>query len=173
MLTDIALPSIEFIALNLRAQDREEIFALLDHDSPLMLAWQAFGLMRNKGRARIAWHQGKPAAWIGIVEERPGVWQITMAGTDDLPKVAFACMRWARETIAEFTQPPLNGWRLYCDARCGPAHEEQHRFLRALGAREEGAPRMLGKDRGMYQTYVWLYGENGAVVHGRAVGVAP
>jgi hypothetical protein len=168
MLTDISLSAIEYLALHLRECDREEIYNLLDHDSPLMLAYQVFGAIRNKGRGRIAWHQGRPAAWIGLIEERPGVFQVTMGGTDDLPKVAFECMRWMRENIPDMTKPPLNGWRLHCDARCGPAHEEQHKFLRTLGAREEGPPRMIGKDRGLYQTYVWLYGENGALVGDRA-----
>jgi hypothetical protein len=172
MLTDISYQSLEFIALNLRECDKVEIFNLLDTDSPLAFAWEAHRLLRNSGRGRIAWHNGRPAAWIGLIEMIPGVFQITMGGTDDLPKVAFECMRWARETIAEFTQPPFNGWRLYCDSRTGPEYEEQHRFLRALGAKEEGPPVMKGKDRGVYQCFVWLFGDNGHVAHGRAFGGA-
>ena len=106
-----------------------------------------------------------------MIEIRSHVWDITMGGTNDLPKVAFECMRWARETIPELTAPPLNGYRLQCDARCGPEYAESHKFLRALGAKEEGPPRMIGKDRGVYQHFVWLLGENAAIRNDRAVGV--
>lgn len=169
MLTDISYVALEYCALNMRQSDREEIFALLDTDSPIAFAWEAHALMRNKGRARIAWHNGKPAAWIGLVEMIPRVWQVTMGGTDDLPKVAFECLRWLRATIPEMMAPPFNGYRLYCDARVGPLHEESHKFLRALGAMPEGPPRQIGKDRGVYQHYVWLEGENGFVRNDKAV----
>lgn len=170
MLTDISYTALEYLALNMRAIDQKEIYALLDTDNPLAFAWEAYHQLRNKGRARIAWHNGRPAAWIGLFQPlTPRVYQVTMGGTDDLPKVAFECLRWLRETIPELTAPPLNGYRLYCDARCGPEYAESHRFLRALGAKEEGPPRPIGKDEGVYQCFVWLYGDNGQIRGDKAV----
>lgn len=159
MLTDIDLPALEYIAFNLRAEDREEIFALLDHDNPVQFAWQAFWLFRNQGRARVAWHDGRPAAVIGLSENYPTVWQISMYGTPDFRAVVFECMRWARRNIAELMQPPFHGRRLQCDSRVG--HAEAQRFLLALGARPEGPPmRYYGKDGSDYVRYVWLKSEN-------------
>lgn len=169
MLTDLSYSALEYVAFNLREADREEIYNLLDTDSPLVFAWEAFHAMQNKGRGRIAWHNGRPVAWIGFIEMYPRVWQITMGGTDELPKVVFECLRWIRDTIPELLAPPLNGYRLYCDARVGPLHDEQHKFLRALGALPEGPARQIGKDRGVYQCYVWLEGENGFVRNDKAV----
>lgn len=169
MLTDLSFSAIEYICLNMREVDRQEIYGILDHDNALQLSWEAFSLLRNKGRCRIAWHAGKPAAWIGLIEPRPKVWEITMAGTDDLKAVAFECMRWARDTIPELIAPPHNGRRLQCDSRVG--HEEAHAFLRTLGAKPEGPPMQhYGKDGGAYQRFVWLFGENGFVEKGKAVG---
>src|SRR5262245_14069344 len=105
--------------MNIRAADREEIFALLDHDCPYRFGWEAFTLFRNRGRARIAWHNGRPAACIGLTEVRPTVWEVSMFGTDQFKSVAFACMRWARDTIAELAGPPFRGRRLQCDSRVG------------------------------------------------------
>lgn len=168
-LSDLSYMAFEFIALNMRAIDRKEIYNLLDTDSPIAFAWEAHRTILNNGRGRIAWHNGKPAAWVGLFEMRPRVWQVTMGGTDDLPKVAFQCLRWLRDTIPELVKPPLNGYRLQCDARCGPEYAENHKFLRSLGAKEEGPPRMIGKDQGVYQCFVWLLGENGEIRGDKAV----
>lgn len=169
MLTEIDLDSLMFIAFNMRAEDKEEVFALLDHDCPYQLGWQAFSLFRNRGRSQIAWHKGKPAAVIGITECRKGVWEISMFGTDDFKAVALPCMRWARDTIPDLI---INhhGRRLQCDSHIN--HEAAHRFLKALGARPEGEPmKRYGKDGSTFQRFVWLFGENGFVSKdGKAVG---
>jgi hypothetical protein len=168
-LTDLTYSALEFIALNLREQDRIEIFGVLEHDSPLQLAFEAHYLLKNKGRSAIAWHKGRPAAWIGLVEHRPRVWDVTMGGTDDLKHVALEIMRWCRTTIPELVKPPHNGRRLQCDSRVG--HDEAHKFIRALGGREESTMRHYGKDGSSYIRFVWIYGENGTLINERAVGV--
>lgn len=163
VLSDISLPAIEYICLNMRSCDREEIYNILPHDSPIRLAWEAYCLINNNGRGRVAWHQGKPAAVISLTEDRPAIWQISMFGTDDFKNVAFPCMRWARETLRELASPPMNGRRLQCDSRVG--HEEAAKFLLALGAQKEGPPmRHYGKDGGDYQRFVWLIGDNDHVL---------
>jgi hypothetical protein len=162
-LTDIDYDSVMCVALNMREVDEVEILNVLDIDTKYDFGRLAFGALRNSGRGRVAWHKGRPAAVIGLIEERPRIWQITMFGTDDLRHVAFLCMRWARETLREFASPPFNGRRLHCDSRVG--HDEAHRFLRALGACEEGPPmKHFGKDGGDYQRFVWLIGENDHVL---------
>jgi hypothetical protein len=169
VLTEIDLDSVQFIAFNMRDTDKEEIFNILEYDCAYRFGWEAFTIFNSKGRARIAWHQGRPAALIGLVEERPAVWNISMFGTNDLKLVAFECMRWARTNIPELIAPPHNGRRLQCDSRVG--HEDAHKFLRALGAEPEGPPmRHYGKDGGDYIRFVWIFGANGLVEKGVAVG---
>lgn len=157
-LTDIDLVSLEYICLNMRPIDAVEIFGVRDHDSPIKLAWEAHYLIRAKGRGRIAWHDGRPAALIALTEDRPGVWQIWMFGTAAFKSVAYTCMRWAREQAADLIEHH-GGMRLHCESH--EDHDEAHRFLRALGAVEEGPPmRHFGKDGKDYQRFVWIAGEN-------------
>lgn len=169
-LHEVDLDSLHYIALNMREADKEEIFALLEHDCPYRFGWEAFSLFRNRGRARIGWIQGRPAACIGLTEVRPTVWEVSMFGTDEFKHVAFPLMRWCRDNIAELAGPPYLGRRLQCDSRVG--HDEAHKFLKALGARPEGPPMVCyGKDSGAYQRFVWVFGLDGTVEDGQYVNV--
>lgn len=161
-LTDISQGACEAIAFNLRDVDAREIFGLLTHDNPYRLAFEMMATFRNAGRARIAWHNGKPAALVGFAEYRPGVWQVALMGTDDFRNVAIDCLRWVRETATDLM---LNhgGRRLQCDSHID--HKEAHRFLKALGAIPEGPPmQQYGKDGSSYQRFVWFAGQNDHVL---------
>ena len=160
MLTDIDLDSIIYIAMNLRAEDKIEVFNILEHDNPYQLGWEAFTLFRNKGRARIGWHNGRPAAVIALTEDRPRVWHVSMFGSDEFKCVAWECMRWARTNIRDLIANN-GGRRLHCDSHID--HLEAHKFLRTLGARQEGEPmKCYGKDGSTYIRFVWIVGEQEA-----------
>lgn len=162
MLTDITLPAIEYICLNIRESDRVEILALRPHDSELQLAWETFSALRNLGRGRIAWHQGKPAGLFGFAEAWPGHWEVWMFGTDEYRAVAFDLLRWARKEANEILQH-CNGRRLQADVREG--HPDAHKLVKAMGAIPEGPLlQNYGKDGGAYQRYVWINGVNDAVL---------
>lgn len=162
MLREIDLPSLDYICLNMREVDRREVFNVVDHDNPIMLAYQAHYIGVTKGRGRIAWFDGKPAAYIAFSEDRPTVWTVSMFGTDAFRNVAFECMRWARETAADLIDN-RNGRRLQCDSHID--HHEAHKFLRALGAEPEGPPmEFYGKDGSSYQRFVWLSGKNDQII---------
>jgi hypothetical protein len=166
ILTEVTLPALEYICLNMRDADRLEIMNVVAHDSPIRLAREAHYMITNMGRGRIAWHNQRPAAVIFLTEDRPTIWQIGMFGTDDTKAVAFSCMRWARENLREIIRPPMCGRRMQCDSRVG--HDESWRFLMAMGAVKEGPPmRAYGKDGGDYQRFVWITGENDHVLRGR------
>ena len=161
MLTEIDLPALEFICLNLRAVDAREIYNVVDHDNPMLLAHQAHYMAVTKGRGVIAWWKGKPAACIAFTEERPTVWLISMFGTDDFRNVAIDCMRWARRTAVEMIAE-RKGRRLQCDSHI--EHEEAHKFLTVLGARREGPPmKHYGKDGSDYIRFVWIAEDNGII----------
>ncbi len=161
-LADLDLMSMEFLAYNMRERDRVEIFGLVDHDNPWRFAWDAHHLVLNKGRGKVAWFNGKPAAMAAFVEERPGVWQVWMCGTDDFKAAAMPLLRWFRKEANDILGV-CKGHRLQCDSRAD--YEEAHKMIKAMGGIEEGPPmRRYGKDGADYQRFVWFNGENDAVL---------
>lgn len=162
MLSDVDLMSIEFIAYNMRECDRTEIFAMLPHDNLYRFAWEAHHVLVNSGRGKIAWHNGRPAALAGFVEQWSGVWQVWMCGTDDFKPAAVPLLRWFRKEANEILTV-CKGHRLQCDSRMG--HDEAHKMIMAMGGVPEGPPmRRYGKDGSDFQRFVWLNGENDAVL---------
>jgi hypothetical protein len=162
LLSDVDLLSIEFIVYNMRPGDREEIFGLIDHDNNYRFAWEAYHLVLNKGRGKISWHDGKPAAFAAFVEERPGVWSVWMMGTKDFKAAAMPLLRWFRKEANDILSV-CKGHRLQCDSRAD--YEEAHKMIKAMGGIEEGPPmRRYGKDGSDYQRFIWLNGENDAVL---------
>lgn len=162
MLTDITLHDLEYICLHMRERDKEEIFGILPHDSPIRLAWEAYHMILNMGRGRIAWHNGKPAAMAAFTENWPGVWQIWSFGTDDYKAAAFPLVRWFRKEANEILSV-CKGHRLQCESICG--YEEAHKMIEAFGGRAEGPPMTgYGKTGRDYQRFVWLNGVDDAVL---------
>lgn len=161
MLTDITLSDLEYICLKMREIDKTEIYAIRPHDSPLQLAAEAYHMIRNMGRGRIAWANGRPAAVAAFTESWPGVWEVWMFGTDDFKAAAVPLLRWFRKEARDILAN-VNGHRLQCDSRAD--HTEAHRLIKAAGGIEEGLLRRYGKDGSDYIRFVWLNGENDAVL---------
>lgn len=163
LLTEPTLIDLEFICLRMRDCDKREILNLMAFDSPIVLASVCDSMLRNQGRGRIAWAHGKPCAVAGFVEARPGVWEITMFGTDDFKAGLVPLMRWFRTEANEILSV-CKGHRLQCDSRAD--HHEAHKLIRAMGGREEGPPMPgYGKDGGAYRRFVWLKGRDDAILH--------
>lgn len=161
LLTDLNLFAVEYIALNMRECDRAELFGLWPHDAALTFASEATHLLRNKGRARIAYVDGMPAALFGFQESRPGVWEVWMFGTDDFDKAIFPLMRWCRKEANDILTN-CRGHRLQAQSRA--SHTEAHKLIRAMGGIEETTLRRYGKDGSDYIMFVWLNGENDAIL---------
>jgi hypothetical protein len=162
MLTDIDLLSLEYICLNMREIDRVEAFAILPHDNPCRLSWEAHHHILNNGRGKIAWHNGKPAAMAAFTENWTGCWQVWAFGTDDFKAAAIPLLRWFRKEANDILTV-CKGHRLQCDSRVG--HPEAHKMIVAMGGVPEGEPmRRYGKDGSDYQRYIWLNGEHDAVL---------
>lgn len=162
MLTDIDHVSIEYIAINMREGDWTEISALLPHDSRIRFAWEAYHHILNNGRGQVSWHDGRPAALAAFVEMRPGVWEVYMCGTGDFTAALVPLLRWFRREANDILGV-CKGHRLQCDSRCG--YDEAHKMIMAMGGKAEGEPmRRYGKDGSDFQRFVWLNGENDAVL---------
>jgi len=166
MMTELDMASVTYVCLGLRPADQQEIYGLLPHNSPILLALQIMQTFGTNGRARVVWHDGKPSAIVGLAEYRPGVWQVALMGTDDFKQCAKDCLRWLRDTLPEVIEK-FGGRRLQCDSH--EDHHEAHRFLRTLGARPEGPPMLgYGKDQKAYQRFVWFAQEGSKLLREKA-----
>lgn len=163
MLTEFNLASFEYICLNMREVDAVEIYGMLHHDSPLQMAYEYAHVIRNKGRSRIGWSDRtrKPAAFGALTEDWPGVWSVWMFGTDDFKDCAVEFLRWFRKEANDILDT-CKGHRLQCDSRWD--HDEAHAMIKALGAVEEVRLRKYGRDGADYIRFVWIRGENDAVL---------
>ena len=164
MLTDIDLLATEFICYNMRESDKREIFAMRPHDNPYLLAWEAYHMVLNNGRGRIAWHNGKPAVFCAFTETWPRRWNCWMFGTEDFRAAAMPAIRWFRNEAREILTV-CEAHRLDCDSIEG--HAEAHKMIKALGGVEDGPPmRRYGKNGETFQRFVWFNGENNVLEPG-------
>lgn len=161
MLLPVDVTAIEYLAFNMREQDRVEVFGMRPYDNPIRLAWDANQMILNTGRGTIAWAKGKPAGLAAFTSNWPGVWDAWMFGTDEFKHVAVELIRWLRRTGNDILSV-CEGHRLQCDCRVG--HDEAHKMILSLGAVPEVTLRKYGKDGADYIRYVWLKGENDAVL---------
>jgi hypothetical protein len=161
-LTDLTYNEFEYICYNMRDVDRVEIMALQEHENMLRFAYEAHAVIRNGGRAKIGWYKGKPCAVGYFRELRKGVWEVGMFGTDDFRAAIKPLLRWVRIEANDILTV-CQGRRLQCDSIT--THTEAHRMIMAMGAVKEGPPmRRFGKGDLDYQRFVWLAGENDAVL---------
>lgn len=157
VLTEVDHHAIEYICLNMREADRLEIYGTRRDDSPIQLAWEAYHMLRNQGRARVAWYKGRPAGVVGLTETWPRAWDVSMFGTDDMNRVAVPMLRWLKHELVDLLDVTNCGaHRLHCHARIGDIHESSHKMIIALGGVPEGPPKKgYGKDGSSYQCYCW------------------
>lgn len=153
MLTDPDRYAIEYICLHLRACDRREIFTMRPHDNPVRLAHEAWWMITTQGRGVVAWHKGRPAAVLALVENWHGVWDAIAFGTDDWKSVAIEMVRWARKNIAQVIEE-MDGHRLQAASHVESV--ESHKFLTVLGAEPEAVLRGYGKDGSDYIQFAWV-----------------
>lgn len=146
----------------MRDCDKQEIYALRSYDNPLQLASDAHAAIRNMGRGRISWVNGRPAAVAAFTEEWSGVWYVWMFGTDDFRAAAIPLLRWVRKEANDILEV-CAGHRLHCDSMVG--HDEAHKMIKAMGGLPEFTMRKLGKNGEDFTRFVWLRGENEAILH--------
>lgn len=167
MLSDLDYNSLEYICLNLREQDKAEIYGMRGHDNALQLAMESHAYIKNNGRGVVAWWNGKPCAIAAMSEDWPGVWSIWMFGTDDFKSGAIELLRWFRKEANDILTV-CKGHRIQCDSMA--SYEEAHKMIEAMGGRKEHVFRHYGraKDDGSepddYIRYVWLKERDSAIL---------
>jgi hypothetical protein len=142
------LLALAYITRNLRERDQAECFACyVDTPDDLAAQTAAQGVFQW-----VAWANDRPVASIGARNLWPGVWSVWAFGTDEWPSVVLLLTRHVRRAMI----PALvraGAHRVHCDALA--THEDARRWLTALGAREEGVRRGLGRNGEDFVTYAW------------------
>lgn len=137
------------IARNLRARDREEIFATRYGNDPADLARDAV----NTGAFRWgAYVDGRPVAAVGAVPRWPRVWSVWAYGTDEWPKVVITLTRHVRR----FMIPAIfNSGCIRADCMALARHVDARRWLEYLGAVPEKVLDNWGKNGEKFVLYCW------------------
>lgn len=155
-LTELTLEGVSTVVDRMRDADWTEISNQSPTKSRYAMAWGFYTALRDRGRGRIGWHNGRPVLVVGVVEDWPGVWALTLFGTDEMKHVTYPALRWLRLTIGEVMRD-LRGHRLYADSRFD--HYEAHKLLERMGGRVESRLKAFGADGSDYLRYVWIRGE--------------
>ncbi len=138
MIVESDYPALRHIFFNMRAQDRDEVFACFWHDDPELVAYHAWR------HSPYRWTADGAAAF-GAMPLHPGVWSIWMVATPDFtPATGKEMVRFIRRILR--TEMPTRGaHRVECKSLA--THTVAHRFIRALGLCEEATQRAYGKGR--------------------------
>ncbi len=140
---------VSYVAANMRACDRREIFAVRDVESTDQLALQIHHHAPLQQVARIG---REPVAVLSAVQPRAGIWQVGLFATPRWPLVARAMTRHARAAvIPDLLARGAN--RAECQSIEG--HHAAHRWLEWLGAVHECDLIDYGKNRETFRLYAW------------------
>ena len=150
--TLIAEPSVDVvrkICQNLRARDRQEIFATKWTDDPEEVV---AGVIASGAFRWAALVDGEPVALIGARPRWPGVWSMWAFGTDRWPEVVRTLTKHAKR----FMMPALmNAGAVRADCHALAEHTDARRWLERLGATAETELAAWGKNGQSFVCYVW------------------
>lgn len=148
----ITRADLDYICLKMRDSDKAEILGIRGYDNPLLIARETV-YAASMGKAAIAYHNGRPAAVIGVSPKPwPHVWDAWAYGTDDLPKVVLSLTRYALTVLKPYLLRN-HAHRLEAPSRID--HLQAHSWLRAMGARDEAILRHYGRDGADYCLFSW------------------
>lgn len=154
MRIDTATPKDVFdVALHMRDSDYNEFNALAPTESRGALAH--FLRDRYKGDdVIVARIEDLPVAIGRLVEARPNVITLAFFATPKLKFIGKPLTRFIRQRLLEPIKE-AGVHRIECVSLVG--HTEAHRWIRALGLREEGEPMAgYGKNGEAFQTFSWV-----------------
>lgn len=150
--SDLEWLALEFIAFNLRDEDRQEIMNNLPIRNNLYLCQTVMSAVAEKGVGWTVGFRGRPALAFGTFEQWPGNWQVFLFGTNDFQK-ALVAVKPLYERAVNHARTN-GGRRLEC--RSHSDHTAAHRLLRILGWQCEGVLRRYGADGADYLQFAKL-----------------
>jgi hypothetical protein len=144
--------AVAFVARNMRAEDRAEIFATRFGDDSDRVAAETMALARF---GCVAWSDRgvyEPVAVACAIPAWPGVWSVGMYATGRWPEVARATTRWIKSVLI----PDLVAAGAHrAECRSLAVHATAHRWLQRLGAAREARLAAYGRDREDFFLYAW------------------
>lgn len=147
MIRPATFADVMAVARDMRAADREEIFATRWSDDEGELARDCLA-----GWTRCCFVEGTPTAIIGAIPVRPGSWQVFMFATDQFKRCRISVTRFVlRVMIPILVEYGVH--RAECQSIEG--HAEAHAWLEYLGARREAVHSHFGRNGETFYTYVW------------------
>lgn len=149
--TRFRLHELVHIARNLRARDREELFATRWDDDPLLLADQ---YARVEGLRYLFSLDEEPVAVMGAIEQWPGTWSVYAFGTDKWDRVVFSLTKTAKRVMIPEMQ--CRGMRR-AHAASLDVHVQAHRWMERLGGKKESTMPGFGRNGETFFMFV-LFG---------------
>ena len=148
--SELYADGVHHVVHNMRAKDREEIFATQWSEDP----WTFGNQVLRFGDFGFVLHaeDGEPVVCCGAVPMWNGVWSVWMFATDRFDEIAMSVHRFGRRVF--FPSLDAAGWhRLEC--RSLENHEVAHRWLEVLGAHKESLVANYGKNGESFLVYCW------------------
>jgi hypothetical protein len=140
---------LTFIAVNMRAEDRREIYATRFREDPVQIGLDGLNYSFKRWSAS---HDGQPVACGGASEVAPGVAKVWMFATDRWSSVSGTVSRYIRDTFIPDLMA-LGVHRAECLSIEG--HDTAHRWLEWLGAVRECECPLRGKRGETFYLYAW------------------
>ena len=135
----LTVPAVASIAWRMRAEDWREITAMVALEDPDLWAERIVPVTRFGAVA--TWRE-IPAAALGAVEARPGVFSLWMFATADWPSVALGVTLWCRRVL-ERELLAAGAHRVECQSIA--EHQVAHAWLRQFGLTPESWMPGFGK----------------------------
>lgn len=142
------------IAMNMRVADFEEFTALHDTDSRELLAERLARRYHAHPGGIVAFAlDGAPIAAGATVLARPNVATLMFFATERLNEIGLPLTRFIRNTLF----PALRAEGVHrIEAVSSAAHEEAHRWIRALGLEKEAECPGYGKAGQLFYQFAWV-----------------
>lgn len=150
-LEPLTYENVLHVARNMRAADKEEIYATRWSDSPEDLAADA---MLVPHLCWTAHRDGKSIAAIGAVPIHPGCWSVWMFATDEWPLVSLKVTRHVLKQMIPTVIRREDGFKR-AECKSHSLHNVAHRWLEYLGANRESTAYKYGKNGENFFVYAW------------------
>ena len=140
---------VRHVARNLRAWDRQEIFATRNDDDPDALAAAALGC------GRISWVAGRgedPIAAYGCAPLWQGVWSMWLFATDEFHQIGIGVTKMVTRSIVPMM---FDAGAHRLEARSMEGHDDAQRWLEVIGARREATLKAFGREGQDFHIYTW------------------
>lgn len=141
------------ICVNMRPEDREEIYATRWSDSPIDLAEDTMAIPGAKWVAHVAGLG--PVAAYGAAPMWPGVWSLWLYGTPHFHRIGG---RLSRHLLRVMLPGLAIAGAHRAEARSLSTHTQAHQWLERLGGQREATLKGFGKRGEDFYVYAWQVG---------------